>query len=132
MTGSAAGTGSGWPAAVELSIFIRAGDCYGGRPLYAEIIDRALTAGLEGATAFTGLQGFGASGQVHSPGLIRLGPGVPVRIDIVASAARVRAFLPVLDVVMTSGLVTVRPVAGMPRPAGSAVSAGLPSVGRPR
>jgi PII-like signaling protein len=96
------------PTMMALSIFIRAGDCYGGRPLHSEIIDRAMAAGLTGATTFTGLQGFGASRHMHAPGLIRAGPGVPIRIDIAASAEQVRAFLPVLDVVLASGLVTVR------------------------
>jgi PII-like signaling protein len=118
--------GSAQPAVLEVSIFIRAGDSYGGRPLYAEIIDRALSAGLEGATAFMGLHGFGASARVHSPGWVRQGPGMPVRIDIAASAARVEAFLPVLDVVMSSGLVTMRPVTCLLHAGGHAVSAGLP------
>jgi PII-like signaling protein len=112
MPGNQAGAAAGQcnPTMLAMSIFIRAGDCYGGRPLHAEIIDRAMAAGLTGATTFTGLQGFGASGQIHAPGLIRAGPGIPIRIDIAASADQVQAFLPVLDVVLASGLVTVRPI----------------------
>jgi uncharacterized protein len=118
--------------ALELSVFTRAGDRYGGRPLHEEIIERARAAGLDSAIAFRGLQGFGASACLHSAGLTRLGPGVPVRVDIVAAAARVRAFLRSLDVVVSSGLVTIRPVAGVQVPAANPATADLSPASPPR
>jgi uncharacterized protein len=95
---------------VRMSIFLRSSDTQRGRPLAAEIVDRARAAGLPGASVVRGLQGFGGSGRVHSAGWAGRGDGVPVLIEIVAAEARIRAFLPVLDELTGTGLVILRPV----------------------
>jgi len=89
-----------------------------GRPVYREIIDRARSAGLTGATAIHGLQGFGGSAMLRSPGLIRQNGFGPVLIEICDEAASVRAFLPVLDQLLGSGLVVLKTVTVMRRVAG--------------
>jgi uncharacterized protein len=111
-----AGAGRGVPgrtvraSELQLSIFVRAGDVLAGRPLYREIIDRARQAGLSGATVIRGMQGFGASGKLRSPGLLGLRGTEPVVIEISDDPARVEAFLPVLDSMIGSGLVVLKPV----------------------
>ena len=97
-------------AELRASIFVRAGDMVNGRPVYREIIDRARSAGLTGATAIHGLQGFGGSAMLRSPGLIRRNGFEPVLIEICDEAASVRAFLPVLDQLLGSGLVVLKTV----------------------
>jgi uncharacterized protein len=93
---------------------------FAGRPLYHEIIDRARRAGLRGATAIRGMQGFGASGKVRASGLAGLSGHEPVLIQVTDDAARVRAFLPEIDHLLGAGLivlhdvVTARRVAGLP------------------
>lgn len=94
---------------LHLSVFVRTGDRFGDRPLYREIIDRARAAGLSGATAVRGMTGFGASGKLRWPGVERRGSG-PILIEITDDAARVRAFLPILDQLVGSGLVVLKPV----------------------
>lgn len=47
--------------ALQLTIFIEECDTWHHRPLFAEIVHRAHEAGLAGATAFRGVEGFGAS-----------------------------------------------------------------------
>lgn len=81
-----------------------------GRPLYRQIIERARSAGLSGATAIHGLQGFGHSAMLRSPALIRRNGFEPVLIEIADDPARVRAFLPVLDQLLGSGLVVLKTV----------------------
>jgi uncharacterized protein len=98
------------PDTTQLSIFVRSCDRYGGRALYAEIADRARAAGLPGASVFLGMQGFGGSGTMHSPGWAGIGDGLPVMIQVVGATARVAAFLPMLDPLIGSGLVIVSPV----------------------
>ena len=92
------------------SVLVRLGDSFAGRPLYCEIIDRARDAGLRGATAVRGLQGFGASRKLHLAGLTGPRGSEPVLIEITGDEARIRAFLPVLDRLVGSGLVMLRPV----------------------
>jgi Uncharacterized ACR, COG1993 len=53
---------------MQVSIFVRAGDRFAGRPLSEEIVCRALVAGLSGATAIRGLQGFGESARIQPAG----------------------------------------------------------------
>jgi len=91
-------------------VFVQSGDRFGGRPLHQEIVDRARMAGLAGVTVSRGLQGFGSSGREHQAGLLRSGYSLPVLIEIVAAEDRVRAFLPAIDELMVSGLITLRPV----------------------
>jgi PII-like signaling protein len=102
--------------AVFLSVFINADDRFAGRPLYAQIAERARQAGLGGATVTRGLDGFGSAGRLRRAGPLHSGYSVPVLIEIVADEGRVRGFLPLLDEVIGSGLVILRPAA-VSRPA---------------
>lgn len=83
---------------------------FNGRPVYREIIDRAHCAGLSGATVIHGLQGFGGSAMLRAPGIIRRNGFEPVLIEIADDPASVRAFLPVLDQLLGSGLVVLKTV----------------------
>ncbi len=115
-------------AELQLSIFVRAGDTYAGRPLHHEIIDRAQQAGLRGATAIRGLQGFGASANLGRPGLAALTGREPVLIEVTDDAVKVRAFLPSVEQLACGGLIvlktvtTVRTVADLPDIATSALT----------
>jgi uncharacterized protein len=99
---------------LQLSIFVRAGDMYAGRPLYREIVDRTRRAGLHGATALRGLQGFGASANLRRPGLSGRTGHEPVLIEVTDEAAKVRAFLPAVEqLVGGGGLIVLRTVTAM-------------------
>lgn len=93
--------------ALRLSIFVGEGDTWHHRPLYAEIVHRAHEAGLAGATVLRGIEGFGASSRIHTPHLFRLGGDLPMLVTIIDVEDRVRAFLPRLDELEISGLVTL-------------------------
>ncbi len=113
---------------LQLSIFMRAGDTFGGRPLYREIIDRARAAGLPGATAVRGLQGFGASAHLRAPGLVARNGSEPVLVEIAGDPDRVRAFLSSAEQLVGSGIIAaktvtvVRKVADVPDAAASATT----------
>jgi PII-like signaling protein len=89
----------------RLTIFIGETDQFEHRPLYTEIVERAHAAGLAGATVVRGIEGFGASSHIHTTRILRLSEDLPVVITIVDDAARIDAFLPVLDELITEGLV---------------------------
>lgn len=94
-------------AALRLTIIVGESDQHGHRPLYTEIVHRAHAAGLSGATVLRGIEGFGASGQVHTSRLLSLSEDLPVVVVIVDDSERVEAFLPELDTLVTEGLVLV-------------------------
>ena len=100
---------------LELSIFVRAGEAYGDRPLYHEIVDLASCAGLRGATVVRGLQGFGARASLRPTGFAWRSGNEPVLIQITDDAARVRAFLPAAEQLVGSGLIVTKAVTSVRR-----------------
>ncbi|WP_159941771.1 MULTISPECIES: DUF190 domain-containing protein [unclassified Nocardiopsis] len=93
--------------ALRLTVHVGDGDTWRGRPLHTEIVHRAHTAGLAGASVFHGLEGYGASRHVHTARLLSMSQDLPVMVVIVDAPARVRAFLPQLDELVSEGLVTI-------------------------
>jgi PII-like signaling protein len=89
----------------RLTIFIGETDQYHHRPLYAEIVERAHSAGLAGATVLRGIEGYGASSHVHTTRILRLSEDLPIVIVIVDERERIDAFLPELDELISEGLV---------------------------
>ena len=96
--------------ALLLRIFIGENDRDGPTPLYESIVLKAREAHLAGATVLRGAMGFGHSSRLHTTKILRLSEDLPLVIEIVDSEDRIRAFLPELDRIMTSGLVTLEKV----------------------
>jgi len=93
-----------------LRIFFGEDDKFGGRPLYECIVLKAREMHLAGATVLRGPMGFGHSSRVHTAKILRLSEDLPMVIEIVDSQEKIDAFLPVLDGMMGSGLVTIEQI----------------------
>ncbi len=96
--------------AVLLRIFIGEDDRHGHQPLYEAIVMKAREQHLAGATVLRGPMGFGHSSRVHTTKILRLSEDLPFVIEIVDSEEKINAFLPALDGMMASGLVTLEKV----------------------
>ena len=96
--------------ALLLRIFIGEDDKFGGLPLYEAIVLKARELHLAGATVLRGPMGFGASSRLHTTKILRLSESLPLVIEIIDSEDKINGFLPVLDGMMTSGLVTLEKV----------------------
>ncbi|HKF27791.1 MAG TPA: DUF190 domain-containing protein [Candidatus Binataceae bacterium] len=96
--------------AVLLRIFVGEDDRIKGRPLYEAIVLKAREAGLAGATVLRGPMSFGKSSTLHTAKVLRLSEDLPIVIEIVDTQEMIDAFLPVLDPMMGSGLVTLERV----------------------
>jgi hypothetical protein len=96
--------------ALLLRIFFGEDDTLGGRPLYEAIVLKAREMHLAGATMLRGPMGFGASSRLHTTKILRLSEDLPLVIEIVDSEEKINEFLPVLDGMMSSGLVTLEKV----------------------
>lgn len=111
--------------AQRLTIYIGESDTEHHRPLATEIVNRAHATGLSGVTVLRGVAGYGASNHIHTTKILSLSEDLPVVIVIVDDAERIQAFLPVVEELVTEGLVTIDDVhvvryAGRPsRPAPS-------------
>jgi PII-like signaling protein len=96
--------------AVLLRIFIGENDRIKGRPLFEAIVLKAREAGLAGATVLRGPMSFGKSSRLHTAKVLRLSEDLPIVIEIVDTQEKIDAFLPMLDPMMGSGLVTLERV----------------------
>jgi hypothetical protein len=96
--------------AVLLRIFIGESERSGGKPLYEAIVLKARELQLGGATVLRGPMGFGKSSHLHSAKILRLSEDLPMVVEIVDSQVKIDAFMPVLDQMMGSGLITVEKV----------------------
>jgi hypothetical protein len=96
--------------AVLLRIFFGEDDKFGRTPLYEAIVMKAREMHLAGATVLRGPMGFGASSRLHTTKILRLSEDLPLVIEIVDSEEKINEFLPVLDEMMPSGLVTIEKV----------------------
>jgi PII-like signaling protein len=90
--------------ALRLTVYVEENRQAHHRPLYAEIIRRAHAAGLAGASAFRGFEGYGASSHIHTSRVLSLSEDLPVAVVIVDEPDRVRAFLPELAELVGDGL----------------------------
>jgi len=97
---------------VLLRIFIGESDREKGRdrPLYEAIVHRAKEAHLAGATVLKGPLGFGRHSRLHTAKLLELSTDLPIVIEIVDAEEKINAFLPVVDELVTEGLVTLEAV----------------------
>jgi PII-like signaling protein len=96
--------------AVLLRIFFGENDQFEHKPLYESIVLKAREMHLAGATVLRGHIGFGHSSHIHTTKILRLAQDLPVIVEIVDAEEKINTFLPVLDTMMTSGLITIEKV----------------------
>jgi PII-like signaling protein len=92
---------------VLLRIFIGESDRHHHGPLHEAIVLKARELHLAGATVLRGGMGFGKSSRLHTTKILRLSDDLPLIIEIVDSEEKINSFLPVLDAMMSGGLVTL-------------------------
>ncbi len=93
-----------------MRIFIGEADKIGLKPLYRVILDRLKERGFAGATVIRGIAGFGPHSVYHTEKILRLSRDLPVVIEVVDSKEQIESFLPELDELVKSGIVTIEKV----------------------
>jgi PII-like signaling protein len=96
--------------ALLLRIFIGENDRFKGAPLHEAIVMKARELHLAGATVLRGAIGYGMSSRLHTAKILRLSEDLPLIIEIVDSEDKIDSFLPSLNDMMSSGLVTLERV----------------------
>jgi uncharacterized protein len=96
--------------ALLLRIFIGESDNWKGKPLYQAIVLMAREEGLAGATVLRGLEGFGANSRIHTARILSLSEDLPIVVELVDKEDRIRRILPVLDEMVSEGLITLEKV----------------------
>jgi PII-like signaling protein len=96
--------------AVLLRIFIEENRKWHHQPLYEAIVHKAREMHLGGATVLRGPMGYGKSHRLHTAKIMNLAQNFALIIEIVDSEEKIKEFLPVVDEMISSGLVTMEEV----------------------
>ena len=96
--------------AILLRVFVGEEDRYDGRSLYQAIVATALERRMAGATVLPGPDGFGVSRSVRTELNVDAGPRCPMVVEIVDTEEEINRFLPVINEMIESGLVTMERV----------------------
>ncbi len=91
----------------RVRIYVGESDQWQGRNLYTAIVKRCQEEGIAGATVWRGIEGYGANMQIHVREVWRLKGNLPVLIEVVDDAEKIERLLPILDSMISEGLVTV-------------------------
>ncbi len=93
--------------AARLMILMDEDRTWNHKPLVDEIIRRAHRDGVAGASAFRGVEGFGASQLVHTSRILDLSDKLPIMVLMVDRHERIEHFLSQLDELDIGGVVTI-------------------------
>ena len=88
-----------------LLIFLNESDTWDDGPLYRAVIDRLRQLDVAGATAQTGIVGFGYHRRIHHKGLFGIADDRPVTIAVVEDEAKLRAVIPELQTMVREGVI---------------------------
>jgi uncharacterized protein len=95
---------------ILVRIFIGETDRWHHQPLHVALLERLRKEGFAGATAFHGIAGFGARSVLHTTHLLRLSEDLPVVIEVVDTEEQVERLNPILEEMVSEGLVTLEKV----------------------
>ncbi len=93
-----------------LRIYIGESDKIEGIPLYEWIIRKSREAGLAGATALRGMEGYGTHNQIHTAKILRMSDDLPVVVEIVDERGKIESFMEQIDHVIKEGMATMEKV----------------------
>lgn len=96
--------------AILLRVFVGEEDRCSGRTLYQAIVAEALERRMAGATVLPGPDGFGITRSLRTELNVDAGPRSPIVVEIVDTEQRINGFLPVINEMIESGLVTMERV----------------------
>src|ERR1700693_5727286 len=83
------------------------------QPLSTALLERLRREGFAGATGFHAVAGFGARSVLHTSHLLRLSADLPVVIEVVDTEEHIDRLLPILDEMVSEGLVTLEKARGV-------------------
>ena len=96
--------------AVLLRVFVGEADRASGRTLYRAIVDAAFKAKLAGATVFHGPLSYGHGDRINDEFNVDAPGNLPAIVEIIDIEEKIDSFLPQLDGMIGSGLVTLEKV----------------------
>ncbi len=95
----------------KLTVYIDETDQWHGKSLYTALVEAAQKQGMMGATVTRGIEGFGVRQhhRIHTARIMELAD-LPIIVTIIAPSEAIAQFLPTLQTMVATGLVTQEPV----------------------
>lgn len=95
------------PNATLMRIYLSESARHGRHSMLTAIVEALAAAGIAGATAFKGIEGYGKSRTISSARVVDGWVDLPLLIEVVDDDAKIRGFLPALGALLDDGLVTL-------------------------
>jgi PII-like signaling protein len=92
-----------------LRIHFGENDRWHGKPLHEAIVEEARRQDLAGATAYRGIEGYGASTRIHRKHLFT-SSDLPIMVAIIDTPEKIDSFLPTLKEMVSEGLIAISDV----------------------
>ena len=84
-------------------------DRWEGKPLYEAIVEEARRMDLAGATAYRGIEGYGASTRIHRKHAFT-SSDLPIMVAVIDTEENIARFLPVVERMVGEGLIAISDV----------------------
>jgi len=84
-------------------------DRWQGKPLHEAIVEEARRQDLAGATAYRGIEGYGASSRIHRKHLFT-SSDLPIMVAIIDTEEKIERFLPTVEKMVSEGLIAMSDV----------------------
>jgi len=93
--------------AKRIRIYVKEGEKVGAKPAHLAILELLRLENAQGATVLRGIEGFGATGELHASHLVDVAHQLPLVIEWIDRAEAVDALLPRVKALVPHGLMTV-------------------------
>lgn len=93
-----------------MRIFFGENDKWNGKALHDALVEALRANDIAGVTVYRGILGYGANRRIHQDKALSLSHDRPIMMTIVDQEAKLRAFAPVLDLMLQQGLVVLSDV----------------------
>ena len=94
----------------RVTVYIGSSDTWHGTNLAVAIVERCRKQGFAGATVSRGVMGFGKNSRIHRAHILGLSEDLPEKVEIVDRPERIAELLPVIEEMVSGGLVVVENV----------------------
>lgn len=96
--------------AQRMMVFLTEDDRYGHHAAAEELLQRAKSMGMAGATLWRAIEGFGATGHLRAARMPDLARGLPLVVEVIDSPEKIDAFVRVVEELCPDVLVTTEQV----------------------
>jgi PII-like signaling protein len=93
-----------------MRIYIGEDDTWHGKPLHEAITESLRANDLAGATIYRGIYGYGAHRRFHREKALARSHDLPIMLSVIDEEAKIRNYLPLLDEMVSEGLVVLSDV----------------------